>query len=270
MMTSRVPNRFSIVLPAAIFGALAGCAYEQEIATEVTPWVWTAGVAGEVRSTEAGLVGTNLDFRSSLDFERFQFIPGLDAAVNLGSSEIDLTVWGVSLRGSSVFGAPVAFSGVPFAPGVNIRSEFDLFLVRLGYSTSFGKPDAARFTMGGALQVIDFDLDLRSATPQAASLDGTASLLVVDLSGSIPVHERVLVRLDAQGLSIPRLFGIRGDFFDIRDEFLTWRLGADWRASEHVAVHLRLVLFLMDIANSEGDRLETTFFGPEVGVTFRF
>lgn len=249
--------------------AVSGCGGPQALNTEVTPWIWIANPNGVVGTKASSGSLDVLDFKNDLNFDEIAFPFGIDLGIEFERKMITLSVWDVGFKGSATFSSPKEFGGTTFAAGEVVSSSFNLPFYRIGYANTFGLPGERSLALEGALQVIDFDVTLRSPT-QSGRFSGTVPVLVVGVRGEYRLTDRLGLRGRAIGLSYSRVLGVQSDFFGIRGEFLDYRLELTWDLGQTSTAQFGWASFVMDLENGSGDRLKTRLVGPVASLQIRF
>lgn len=267
--TNAIVSVLACVLVAA---GLVGCERPERFSQEYTPWLWVAHPIGKVRASNTAVAGDNLRFGSGLDMDDFVASIGVDGVIEIDRRLITFSALAVEMTGRKRFLSPMKFEDLTFAEfgPETVRTDYDLLLWRIGYGNAFGTPGERMFALEGAMQVIDFNINLRGSTGISDSLDGTIPVLVVGMRVDCRLTESLVLRAQLFGLSYPRVFGIKNDFFRIRGDFVTWRLNLLWGSREDVRLLAGWSSVLMDLDNGRGDRIKTELHGLMAGLQLRF
>lgn len=176
--------------------------------------LWNPNLEAVVSSESLGIVGTEIDVKSDLQFEdktlrEFRFV--LRPA---RKHKFRIAYLPVSYDSDVMLERRIVFNGIAFDVGLPVQSEFKWNTWRLGYQYDFVSRD--RVTAGFILEarLTDASLDLRSPIDDEFS---EARGPLPGIGGVVRVYpaKNFAITGEITGFKIPEIDGYEGNLFDI-------------------------------------------------------
>jgi len=221
---------------------------------------WMTDFSGSMQMTEAGLIGTSLDFEDDLgiadeDVTDIRLMWHITPAVKIRLAYVQL-----NYEGNTTLQKTISFSGQTYTIGTAVTSSLDTQYIRLGGYFDLLSFADGMVRVGGIVDAKVFMIDAAVKAP-ALTLDESEEVIagLPTLGGTVSIHLQDIVELffEASGMGIQD-----GYLYDCE-------AGIKIRPYQHVEIVGGYRIFELDV-EQDNDSGNLKIAGPFVGATIRF
>ena len=214
-----------------------------------------------------GILGTSIDLESDLDLDEFTFQPaaGLEWKISR-RQRLELSYFGLHRSANRILSTDINFGDETFTLGTNVHSDFDLDILRLGYSVMFVQDEKKE--IGATLGVFGMRVKL--------GIESTRGILSETEEFGLPLPS-VGIR-GAYRFRDKWTFNGRAElFYMVIDDYEGNLISADLlferQLSQHTSIGFGYSFFRLEV-DSEGEFFRGSFdflyHGPSVFMGFNF
>jgi hypothetical protein len=182
-----------------LFAAAASLLGQTEI--EVTGRYWNPDVSGRMR-VERGGIGTDIDMKNDLGFERTGFPQGA-FALRHGRNRLTVRYTPLEYSGDRNVSRTVVFRGQPYLIGTRVQSGLEVKHLQLGWAYQFVNVHNGAFRIGPLIEADGFLMRGRLAAPALNLTEEeklSAGLPAVGVAMDIRAHRCVDLYAEAAGM----------------------------------------------------------------------
>lgn len=182
-----------------------GVTFAQDAKVEFEGRYWITDLTAKAKVTEAGITGTDIDFKSDLglkdkDFPdvRFTWYTGPNSKLRLAYTQI-------SYSGDKNIERTINFGGKTYTAGTRVITDLDVKYLRLGWAWQFINIAQGKVKFGTLLEAksfwVDTSLDAPDITPPVKEEEKfTAGLPTIGAALDINPHKIVDIFAEVSGL----------------------------------------------------------------------
>jgi len=227
----RLQLQLLVLLTLCASAVLAAEPGSERVAIALGAFITDRDTEGRLDSDTLGQ-GTVINFEDDLGLDSSQTVVRMDGYYRFNPRHsFNFAIYDLSRDATGTIDQTIQFGDEIFDVNATISSEFDLMILKLGYSYSFLLRDSGRLAVTGGLHALSIDTALSEPnTGQFESDDLTAPLPVIGLRGNYLLTPRLVLRGSGE------LFGI--EFDDVDGSLFDFYIGLDYHFHDNFAVGL--------------------------------
>ncbi len=254
-----------VVILMLAFSSVASFAEEVNTLVSITADYWMPGIDANIKSSELGAIGTDIDIIDDLGFDDSENIPSIKASIDLPFlPELVVSYFKIDGSASKTITKNITYKGYSYTAAGNVTSKYDIthyeaFLQFNLLNQDFGK---LGFLVGAKYFEVDTELkETATGTTNTESVDGPVP--IIGIAAGIKLPAKFRFEAMARGLSL-EIGDIDAALYDIEAA-----LHYDFNRFIRASVGYRY--FLIDGEDtSTNDSVDIKFAGPFLGITGSF
>ncbi|MFH2138890.1 MAG: hypothetical protein ABII88_10320 [Candidatus Omnitrophota bacterium] len=254
-----------LLVSFAVLSATAAFAEAKDTLVSVTADYWMPGIDAEVKSSELGLLGSQIDIIDDLGIDDSETIPALKASLDLPLfPEIIVSYFAIDGDGKKNITKTLSYKGVSYAASTNVTASYEITHYEGLLAWSFLNQDFGKLGVVLGVKYFEVETSLKDNTTGITKTEDVAGPVpVVGIIGGIGLPGKFRFEALARGLVL-EVGDVDAALFDI-DAGLHYDFNKFFRASAGYRY------FAIDAEDTkENDTVDIKFTGPYIGITGSF